>query len=113
MCIFSHRLYEIIVVDTRLVQRDFLDNPPSTTQFGDAPLFDETERQEYYVAAAWDDSNAVPPFFVIGDESRTVANGITYVNGRLRQGTQYAVFYRIETVSDNAEVMCVATMTLY
>ena len=105
LCIFPHRFYAIIVVDTRQVQRDFLESPPDASQFDDAPRFDETERQPYYITAAWDDSTAVPSSFIIGNESTTVVDGTTYVNGRLRQGRQYAVFYRIEIVSDNAEVM--------
>ena len=107
MCI-SHRLYAVIVVDTRQVQRDFLESPPNSSQFDDAGPFDENLHQTYYITAAWDNSSSVPSSFLIGDESTTEVNGTTYVNGRLRQGRQYAVFYRIEIVSDNAEVMWVS-----
>ena len=117
----SHRFYAIIVVDTRQAERnftdnppiDFMDNPPDQSRFNDAKPYDETVRQPYYITAAWSDPSLVPQFFVIGDETTTAVNGITYVNGPLRQGTQYAIFYRVETVSDNAEVMWVAVIYIF
>ena len=90
-----------------------MDNPPDQSQFNDAERYDETGRQPYYITAAWSDPSLVPQFFVIGDETTTEVNGITYVNGPLRQGTQYAIFYRVETVSDNAEVMWVAVIYIF
>ena len=123
VCFFfiSHRFYAIIVVDTRQAQRefmddpplDFMDNPPDQSRFDDAGPFDETLRQPFYITAAWSDPSSVPQSFVIGDETTTVVNGITYVNGPLSQGRQYAVFYRLVTVSDNAEVMWVAVIYIF
>ena len=55
----------------------------------------------------------MPQSFVIGDETTTEVNGITYVNGRLRQGRQYAVFYRVEIVSNNAAVIWVAVIYIF
>ena len=123
VCFFfiSRRFYAIIVVDTRQAQREFTDdppldfmvNPPDQSRFDDARRFDDTVRQPYYITAAWSDPSLVPPSFVIGDETTTEVNGITYENGPLRQGTQYAIFYRVETVSDNAEVMWVAVIYIF
>ena len=61
--------------------------------------------QVYYITAAWDNANAVPSTFTIGNGSKTIVNDITYENTNLESDTQYAVLYKIDITSDTDEVL--------
>ena len=60
--------------------------------------------QEYYIAAAWSDPDNVPTSFLVGDGSKTVANGVTYENVALKSDTDYVHLIRIDIQSDTNEV---------
>ena len=61
-------------------------------------------RQRSYITAAWSDANMVPPNFVVGDERITMVDGVTYFNAMLGDDREYAIFVRVEIVSDNDQV---------
>ncbi len=56
---------------------------------------------QYYIAAAWSDSNNIPLSFTVGDGETFTVNGVNYVNIALNSGTSYALLVRVDIESDN------------
>ena len=69
---------------------------------------------EYYITAAWDEDtlDQVPSTYVVGDGSRTIANGTTYNNVGLRSNTRYTIFIRIIIRSDVPNEVSIKNMFL-
>lgn len=101
---FPCRFYAIIVV--RITEEFNVESPPKQSEFEDATAYDReaSPAQLYYITAAWDDPDRVPPSFIIGNGSKTVVDGTTYENNELRSDTSYAVLFRIDIRSDTNEV---------
>ena len=68
--------------------------------YDDAKAF--TPESLYYITAAWASENVtrVPLSYIIGNESVTYANGVTYLNARLKSGSTYTFFIQIDLKSD-------------
>ena len=100
-----NRFYGIIVVDTRGVV--FTNDPlqvPDPSVFANATFYEREANQQYYITAAWSDASMVPLDFVVGDETSTMIDGVEYFNARLGNDREYAIFVRIDIVSDNDQV---------
>ena len=102
---YHNRFYGIIVVDTRGVV--FTNDPlqdPDPSNFSGATFYKREANQQYYITAAWSDASMVPLDFIVGDETSTVVDGDVYFNARLGNDREYAIFVRIDIVSDNDQV---------
>ena len=94
----------MVVVDTEETE-EYVNDETDHAVFDDAGPYDaQDDDQTYYITAAWGSASEVPSSLVVGDESTTVVNGETYLNARLRSNTEYAIFYRVEVMSDTNEV---------
>ena len=91
------------MIETR--GRNFDANPPPRpSEFEEAAAYDPSLAQQYYITAAWNNATQLPLSYIVGNESFLTVNGITYSNTRLKSGEEYAMFYRVEIVSDNDTV---------
>ena len=56
----------------------------------------------YYITAAWSKENVtrVPERYIVGNESVTFADGDTYLNAKLKSGSDYTFFAWIDLKSD-------------
>lgn len=59
----------------------------------------------YYIAAAWENLDAVPESFTVGDGSVTMVDGTEYINAPLSPDTSYAFLVRVEIVSDTPQAL--------
>ena len=66
------------------------------TDYDDAKPY--TPNAPYYITAAWSKENVtrVPFNYIVGNESVTYADGITYLNAKLKSGTAYTFFAWIQ-----------------
>ena len=94
------RLYAVIVVR---VTSTFVDNQ---MDYDDVGPYDKTMPNAPYIAAAWDNAQAVPDTITIGAGTMTTAGGMTFNNVGLASNTEYAALVRVEIVSDDPTMVC-------
>ena len=104
----THRLYGIIVIETRLF--NFNSRPPDPSGFNDAAPYDSSG--QYYITAAWNDATQIPSSYTVGNESSTTVDGVAYFNAKLKTGVEYAILYRVEIVSDNDMVGIASSLSV-
>ena len=70
--------------------------------YNNAKAFEPESEATYYITAAWAKENVtkVPLTYTVGNESVTYANEVTYLNAKLKSGTPYTLFVRIDLRSD-------------
>ena len=90
---FLYSLYAVIVIQGTKENINLADYDDAT-----AYRLDDT----YYITAAWSGENVtrVPLTYIIGNESVTYADGVKYLNAKLRAGTAYTIFVWIDLKSD-------------
>ena len=94
----------MVVVDTSVLD-DFTNNPPDPSTFHDAGPYNVLRGwTAFHITAAWNRASEVPSPLVVDNRSMTMVNGETYFNARLQPNREYAIFYRVEVMSDTNEV---------
>ena len=78
------------------------------TDYDDAEAY--TPGAQYYITAVWSRENLthVPMTYTVGDESVSYANGISYLNAKLKSNTDYSFSVWIEL---EPEVRHIASQT--
>jgi len=100
--VFAYSLYAVVVV----LQNNLDGTPRQIIQnMNNALPPPYSSMSDIYTAAVWTKPEDVPQVFVVGDESTSRGpNGVEYINERLKEGTQYGVFYYIELESDGVSL---------